>query len=542
MAWRIAYLVFAGFLGTCLGAAPTKPSIAKAYQVGGMLQLPYAEIKEPFYAYYDGHNNRTRIDYYSGMSKMYQRGDLKKSYSVVFTSYSDDKLNQLTCFESGGMPQLQSVFPDLTNFTLYAKGQPHPTGANITVDAWRFVMTVGKKKNTYTFYVDSKKQIPVRYEMFGYDTLMGSHYDKYYIDYHGYLEYTNTSLNVSVFQPTVKNCSVGYTQTKNSEKRILMNPMREYVHHDDLHIHEMFEDFKKTYQRNFMTIKEHETRKFNFRHNVRFIHSKNRAGLSYKVAVNHLADRSPWEMKKMRGRLYKPGYNGGLPFNKKMYESIKLPSQVDWRNYGAVTPVKDQAVCGSCWSFGTTGTLEGTYFLMTGKLLKLSQQELIDCSWGEGNMGCDGGDDFLAYQWIRKHGGLTTEEIYGSYMAVDGKCHWKTNGTRVQIKVWYNVTSGDSDALKMALAKHGPISVAIDASHKSFSFYSNGVYYEPKCGNAPEQLDHAVLAVGYGTMNGKAYWLVKNSWSTYWGNDGYVLMAQKDNNCGVETDPTFVTM
>ena len=90
------------------------------------------------------------------------------------------------------------------------------------------------------------------------------------------------------------------------------------------------------------------------------------------------------------------------------------------------------------------------------------------------------------------------------------------------------------------MAQHGPISVGIDASHRSFSFYSNGVYYDPERSNKPDGLDHSVLAVGYGEMEGKKYWLVKNSWSTHWGNDGYVLMAQKDNNCGVATSPTYV--
>lgn len=140
-----------------------------------------------------------------------------------------------------------------------------------------------------------------------------------------------------------------------------------------------------------------------------------------------------------------------------------------------------------------------------------------------------------------------------------------------KITGFVNVTPRSVDALKIAIAKHGPISIAIDASHKTFSFYSHGVYYDPTCGmrfqhllqfvkfltilftqllcsciltkgTTEDTLDHAVLAVGYGTMNGKGYWLVKNSWSNYWGNDGYVLMAQQDDNCGVLLAPTYVTM
>nr|CAI5830895.1 unnamed protein product [Callosobruchus analis] len=196
--------------------------------------------------------------------------------------------------------------------------------------------------------------------------------------------------------------------------------------------------------------------------------------------------------------------------------------------------ILDQSVCGSCWSFGTIGAIEGAYFLKNGgKLVRLSQQALIDCSWGYGNNGCDGGEDFRAYSWIKKHGGVPTEEDYGPYLGQDGYCHADKVPKVAPIKEWVNVTSNNENALRLAIFKHGPISVAIDASHRTFSFYSNGKV---------EELDHAVLAVGYGSLNGKDYWLIKNSWSNYWGNDGYILMSAKDNNCGVMTTPTYVVM
>lgn len=202
----------------------------------------------------------------------------------------------------------------------------------------------------------------------------------------------------------------------------------------------------------------------------------------------------------------------------------------------------DQSVCGSCWSFGTVGTLEGAYYLKTGNLVRLSQQALIDCSWGFGNNGCDGGEDFRVYQWMKKHGGIPTEDEYGPYLGQDGFCHINNTSMVAPIVDYVNVTANNVDAMKLALFKHGPVSVAIDASQRTFSFYSDGVYYEPNCKNDMDGLDHAVLAIGYGELNGQFYWLIKNSWSSYWGLQGFVLMSAKDNNCGVMTAATYVIM
>ena len=129
--------------------------------------------------------------------------------------------------------------------------------------------------------------------------------------------------------------------------------------------------------------------------------------------------------------------------------------------------------------------------------------------------------------------------FYPVLLGQDGFCHLDETTPDFSITGYVNVTSGDNAALKVALAQHGPMSVSIDAGHRSLSFYSRGVYYEKDCNNTPEGLDHSVAAVGYGELNGEPYWLIKNSWSTYWGNDGYVLMAQRDNNCGVATMPTY---
>ncbi|KAL3869090.1 hypothetical protein ACJMK2_041816 [Sinanodonta woodiana] len=534
--------LFAGVVLSYPQVNDEPPKWGDTYTVMGVLSLPYAEIQEPISCYYDAANKRSRIDYYEGMVVTILRADVDSfgvSYKLApMTDYHVK--NKLMCFQVNGTSDapitVQGCLPDLTGFQKV--GSDVVDGA--ACDTWQKVDMEGEKKNKYTMWVQSDNGQPIRYEMMGYDTLLGSHYDKYIIDYSGF---DNTvKIPVTQFEvPSNMTCG-GFPGPGVAEHHILMNPMKEYIHNSKEHVHEMFENFKNTHKSNYSSDKEHAQRKHIFSHNVRFIHSKNRQGLGYTLAVNHFADKSDSEMKHLRGYRYSPGDHGGLPFDKSKYNAKNMPDQFDWRLYGAVTQVKDQGVCGSCWSFGTAETIEGAYFLKTGTLVRLSQQELIDCSWGEGNNGCDGGEDFRSYMWIMKNGGLTSEEEYGQYLMEDGYCHSDKVKPVVNLKNYVNVTSGDLQALQFAIYNQGPISVAIDASHKSLSFYANGVYYEPKCGNKPDDLDHAVLAVGYGSLNGKAYWLIKNSWSTYWGNDGYVLMSQENNNCGVATNPTYVIL
>ena len=220
---------------------------------------------------------------------------------------------------------------------------------------------------------------------------------------------------------------------------------------------------------------------------------------------------------------------------------FQVPSTVDWRDKGYVTEVKDQGGCGSCWAFSTTGALEGQHFRKTGKLVSLSEQNLIDCD--SKNDGCDGGDQELAFKYIRDNGGIDTEKSYPYEEKQGKKCRYSTNSTGTNCTGYIKVKQYNEDALVNATASVGPISVSIDASRNSFTQYSSGVYYEPMCSEDLDSLDHAVLVVGYGTENGQDYWLVKNSWGTDWGENGYIKMARnRKNNCGIATEGVFPTV
>lgn len=214
-----------------------------------------------------------------------------------------------------------------------------------------------------------------------------------------------------------------------------------------------------------------------------------------------------------------------------------LPDHVDWRTKNYVTGVKFQGECGACYAFATTGALEGQHARKFGKLVSLSEQNIIDCTRSYGNKGCHGGDMDKSFQYVIDNSGIDTEESY-PYVAQVQECKFKKNSIGSSCSSYHDIPKGNELDLQEAVAKEGPVAVGVDAKSTYFRFYSHGVFDYPECKSST--LNHGMLVVGYGSKDKVDYWLVKNSWGRQWGKDGYAEMSRnKNNQCGIASMASY---
>ncbi|KAL4323948.1 hypothetical protein GQ457_11G017170 [Hibiscus cannabinus] len=304
--------------------------------------------------------------------------------------------------------------------------------------------------------------------------------------------------------------------------------------------------------RKYESVEEMKLRFRIFKDSLDLIRSTNKKGLPYTLGVNREFNRADlaqfsfkfadWSWEEFQKHRLGAAQNcsATLKGNHQLTD-VALPESKDWREAGIVSPVKEQGHCGSCWTFScdiyafgycsATGALEAAYHQAYGKGISLSEQQLVDCAGAFNNKGCRGGLPSQAFEYIKYNGGLDTEEAY-PYTAKDGVCKFSYENVGVKVADSINITMGGEDELKHAVALVRPVSVAYQVI-PSFRPYRSGVFSDEKCGHTSQDVNHAVLAVGYGVENGVPYWLIKNSWGAKWGEK----MEMGKNMCGKSQPP-----
>ncbi|KAL7732356.1 hypothetical protein ACLKA6_004340 [Drosophila palustris] len=297
-------------------------------------------------------------------------------------------------------------------------------------------------------------------------------------------------------------------------------------------LNDEFEIFKLEHEKTYDNDYEEQLRKQIFKDNKELIDKHNEryaAGEeTYEMGVNQFTDLLASEFASlMLTKFNMSDFDSYIELTYTPHKNVELPSSVDWRAKGAVTPVKQQAHCGSCWAFAAASTLESATFLKTKKLVPLSEQNLVDCSTRYNNHGCNGGWPASALVYVKDNGGIDTEQAY-PYEAHNGRCRFKRNAIGAKVRDVAAVHKSE-EALAHAVAEMGPVAVAVDATH--FQHYRGGIYTTP----CNRQVNHAVTVVGYGSN----YWLIKNSWGG-WGEQGYMRLARNHNNlCQVASHGVF---
>jgi C1A family cysteine protease len=565
-----------------LHAQPTAPRWPDSYSVTYVFSLPYTAEVQPDAVNYtvvfhrDNENKnapRVRMDTLDGTNVLIAGNDVE--YELV------PRLDVQVCrvnkdIEPGEGSSSTTALPDISEWDFQGNGG-FVNGQQTAL--WQYQQHHASKTVQYNFYVTQKEdgqQHPVRLHMIGNDIFSGAHYDEWVADY---VSFTPGKPDPAVFEkPSICDDEEKTVVRKGpSTAGLRLMHITPTVHYRGEHAE--YDAFVATGHgrgRVHANLQEYRHRASLFQKNTAMIAQHNAANKTFTMAMNKFGDWTREEylavmLPRKHRKITASGANGGTSTTKNgekisslgadgklgkheipysaLSDISKIPTSIDWRGTGADTGVKDQANCGSCWAFGAVGAMESAWFHATGQSVKLSEQQVMDCAWGfvpgkeESASACDGGDAWAGIGHVVDAGGIAKATEY-QYLGQDDYCRENSQSLSGggKFKGYARVPQYNDTALMEAVYSRGPVAVSLDASQDSFTFYSSGVYYDTNCMWKPEDLDHSQLLVGYGTEEAGDYWIVKNSWSRHWGDNGYVKIARDNHGCGASTDAVYAVV
>ncbi|KAG9392163.1 cysteine proteinase [Carpediemonas membranifera] len=511
----------------------------KEYYLHGTMSMPYVNLTIPVAV--DEKNGQQMVDIYDGKQKTFFVPN-----TGLYTSYIAKDHRECTIATDG---EQVPVLPDMT---LFKKLDGTVRVNGVVCDHYRYQPTQYQRICHYDLYVNHQTQAPVQFKMLGQNLIWGSHYDIYVLDVDTFVAGFSKRLDFDL----PSECQNVHTEEPVSGAYAMLQSFFSTPIASETG-DAAFDSFAAEHGRHY-SASEAAHRRAVFEHNHAYILATNAMAerndpTALVLKVNEHADKTLKEV--LRGST---GHNARVRdetlCNHPDYTysaARNTPASVDWRVDGVVSPrVPDQAFCGSCWTFGATGAIEGRIAVAKSKktgapveAVVLSKQAIVDCFWDTTNLGCMGGTGEAAFHWMWSNKIALPTEVEYPYLGVNDYCHFDTSASAAPtIDGCAMISAKDVKGLKQAIAE-GPVSVAI-AVPMSFVFYDHGIFKDNSCGQEHADLEHAVLAVGYGSLNGKDFAIVRNSWSTHWGNNGYIYMDITDdyNNCGIATEAKFPTV
>ncbi|KAG2496806.1 hypothetical protein HYH03_005213 [Edaphochlamys debaryana] len=549
---------------------PEPPVFSEVFYATYNFSMPHLYLTQPdglnyeVSVWYDGPNQRRRVESYGGEDTCVTVGGV--DYTLI------PRIDRLHC-DVWGSPgrEIFSPLPDMWAWEYGGLVEVKGRQAYI----WLRSFNEHGKLSQYTFYVTPDNE-PLRLVMIGTNYISGSHADEYIYDFTHFEPSLPTGKEARKLFEVPNLCiaassgaeGAGAAQTDSATsaadvgrphpRAMQMGAALPQIQAYD-HSH-AYAAFSRATGRLHDGHAEYDARMRRFREVAAMVqaHNANPASSS-RLRVNAWADwhREEWTATMLPNKRLAPALLpeqatgeagkdvllselGGSYTPKGRFRATmtkdQLPTAVDWRGTGADPGIKDQAMCGSCYAFAATGAMDGAWFVATGQRRSFSEQQIVDCAEDFGPNGCFGGYYQPVFNYVAESGGIAEEHSY-SYRGEVGFCRVANHSLVGRFDGYLAVESRDDVALMEAVYKYGPVAVSVDADPETFSFYSEGVLDEPACSSKMRDLDHTVTLYGYGTTpEGKDYWLVRNSWSRYWGADGYLRIARGKRDCGIATD------